>query len=62
MSKSAGRYAATIELDLGAALDLLVAALERREANCVCQPVRVEDFGNLACRYARDGVPIASAK
>jgi hypothetical protein len=53
---SPGRRPPTL-IDLGGALDLLVAAVRARGADYVYQPVWVEDARYLTCRYATAGAP-----
>jgi hypothetical protein len=51
-----GRGPATV-IDMGTALDLLSAAVRRRGADFVYQPVWVEEPRYLTCRYADGGAP-----
>jgi hypothetical protein len=44
-------------MDIGTALDLLAAAVGRRGADFVYQPVWVDDRRYLTCLYAHDGAP-----
>ena len=44
-------------MDIGAALDLLAAAVSRRGGDFVYQPVWVDEPRYLTCLYARDGAP-----
>ena len=44
-------------IDIGAALDLLAAAVERRGEDFVYQPVRPEESRHLTRRYANRGTP-----
>jgi hypothetical protein len=44
-------------IDIGTALDLLAAAVERRGEDFVYQPVWMEESRYLTCRYANRGAP-----
>ena len=44
-------------IDIGTALDLLVAAVEHRGTDFVYQPVWVDESRYLTCRYANRGAP-----
>jgi hypothetical protein len=44
-------------MDIGTALDLIAAAVNRLGADFVYQPVWVNDYRYLTCLYAHDGAP-----
>jgi hypothetical protein len=44
-------------IDIGIALDLLAAAVEHRGTDFVYQPIWLDEFRYLTCRYANRGAP-----
>jgi hypothetical protein len=44
-------------MDIGTALDLIAAAVNRLGAGFVYEPVWVDDYRYLTCLYAHDGAP-----